>query len=152
MAKHAAPRTRRSPFWTLLGAGTLACGLTVASLVPLPTVTATAMPSGEVCYDLHGGELCRADQPQEDEPGWDCTTMGNRVCGPQPAACWVEKAHSVYDAEMICGDKGDRPRADTADIGEVFADHDGCSWVITGVPSEDIDGGLEYDPEPAGCN
>jgi hypothetical protein len=20
--------------------------------------------------------------PQEDEPGWDCHTMGNRVCGP----------------------------------------------------------------------
>ena len=20
-------------------------------------------------------------QPQEDEPGWDCHTMGNRICG-----------------------------------------------------------------------
>lgn len=20
-------------------------------------------------------------QPREDEPGWDCATMGNRVCG-----------------------------------------------------------------------
>jgi hypothetical protein len=19
---------------------------------------------------------------EEDEPGWDCTTMGNRICGP----------------------------------------------------------------------
>lgn len=21
-------------------------------------------------------------QPQEDEPGWDCTSMGNLFCGP----------------------------------------------------------------------
>lgn len=23
-----------------------------------------------------------ADAPMEDEPGWDCATMGNRICGP----------------------------------------------------------------------
>lgn len=21
-------------------------------------------------------------QPNEDEPGWDCRTMGNKICGP----------------------------------------------------------------------
>lgn len=30
-------------------------------------------------------------QVEEDEPGWDCTTMGNRVCGPQVelAPAWI---------------------------------------------------------------
>lgn len=32
---------------------------------------------------------------QEDDPGWDCTMMGDRVCGPGnsngvPAACYDE--------------------------------------------------------------
>lgn len=27
-------------------------------------------------------ELVSRHQPQEDEPGWDCRTMGNRICGP----------------------------------------------------------------------
>lgn len=22
-------------------------------------------------------------QPEEDEPGWNCATMGNKICGPQ---------------------------------------------------------------------
>lgn len=26
-------------------------------------------------------------QPLEDEPGWDCTTMGNRVCGTRVLVC-----------------------------------------------------------------
>ncbi|MBN7317872.1 hypothetical protein [Mycobacteroides abscessus] len=24
-----------------------------------------------------------ASEPEEDEPGWDCATMGNRICGPE---------------------------------------------------------------------
>lgn len=27
------------------------------------------------------GGLLLADPPLEDEPGWDCATMGNHVCG-----------------------------------------------------------------------
>ncbi|WP_236747242.1 hypothetical protein [Mycobacteroides abscessus] len=22
-------------------------------------------------------------EPEEDEPGWECATMGNRICGPE---------------------------------------------------------------------
>lgn len=28
------------------------------------------------------GPAAAVAAPQEDEPGWDCTTMGNRRCGP----------------------------------------------------------------------
>ena len=35
-------------------------------------------------------------------------------------ACWVEKVHSIDTAEVICGDRGDRPQSDTADIGQRF--------------------------------
>ncbi|GAA2812984.1 hypothetical protein GCM10010470_55520 [Saccharopolyspora taberi] len=26
--------------------------------------------------------LTEPDRTEEDEPGWDCRTMGNRLCGP----------------------------------------------------------------------
>jgi hypothetical protein len=123
MAKH---RTPRRPFWTLLGAGTIACGLTVASLVPLPTVHDTAqvqtLPKGGV------------------EVG-DGSTVG----------CWVEKVQSAATAEVICGDKGDRPRIGTADVGTVFAERtphvtsEDCGYVA----SWNADG---WDIAPAGCN
>lgn len=92
---------------------------------------------------------------EEDQPGWDCHTMGNRVCGPSydlqhedtgDTACWVEKVHSAATAEVICGDRGKRPATDTADIGEVFATGDHCGWVASG-PLRD-----GYTIEPAGCN
>ena len=39
-------------------------------------------------------------QVQEDQPGWDCRTMGNRVCGPDnsqglAAACYNDRAEVV---------------------------------------------------------
>ena len=54
------------------------------------------IPAGAVaCYRADGGFACedgtwtpdRDRQPmaaaiEEDEPGWDCATMGNRICGP----------------------------------------------------------------------
>jgi len=72
-------------------------------------------------------------------------------------ACWVEKVHSPATAEVICGDRGDRPVSDTADIGEVFAVHafpsptttgliGDCGWVASG---PFVDG---FDIAPAGCN
>jgi len=27
------------------------------------------------------GAMLLADPPLEDEPGWDCATMGNMICG-----------------------------------------------------------------------
>lgn len=95
--------------------------------------------------------------PQEDQPGWDCHTMGNRVCGPQSYdlthedtgdnACWVEKITRAETAEVICGPRGQRP-AYTADIGQVFAKttFDPCGWVASG---PFVDG---YTIDPAGCN
>lgn len=64
----------------------------------------------------------------------------------QPGTCWVEKVHSAETAEVICGDKGGRPAADTADIGEVFADHGDCGWVASWGWRQG------FDIAPAGCN
>lgn len=41
--------------------------------VNTPTVTVTASPT------IH-----------EDDPGWDCETMGNRVCGPAEPTIYVD--------------------------------------------------------------
>lgn len=61
---------------------------TVAIGVPLagPTITiAHADPAGQV---------------QEDDPGWDCVSMGNRICGPTnvqgvTAGCYNDQAALV---------------------------------------------------------
>jgi len=89
-------------------------------------------------------------QVLEDEPGWNCATMGNHVCGSVRAAnfaCWVEKVDSPATAEVICGDKGDRPAMDTADIGQVFGDT--CGWVALPPAPPTYP---TFDIEPAGCN
>lgn len=49
---------------------------------------------------------------EEDEPGWDCRTMGNRICGPMPTfvlhdhpgmACWLEpNDQQPLKVEEIC--------------------------------------------------
>lgn len=45
------------------------CGAAVeASAPPVKTITATPATAGI----------------QEDDPGWDCLTMGNRICGANP--------------------------------------------------------------------
>ena len=47
--------------------------------------------------------------------------------------CWAEKVHgAIEDVEIICGDKGDRPRTDTADIGSTVY-----------VAADPLDGGYE---------
>lgn len=47
--------------------------LVMAGAIAEPTVIPTpATPS-----------VVHSVQPEEDEPGWDCTTMGNRICGPE---------------------------------------------------------------------
>ncbi|WP_457095117.1 hypothetical protein [Mycobacteroides abscessus] len=49
--------------------------LVMAGAIANPTVIPTpATPS--VVHSVP------ASEPEEDEPGWDCATMGNRICGP----------------------------------------------------------------------
>lgn len=38
-----------------------------------------ADPAGATPSVVHS---VSASEPEEDEPGWDCATMGNRICGP----------------------------------------------------------------------
>lgn len=48
--------------------------LVMAGAIAEPTVIPTpATPS--VVHSV--------PQIEEDEPGWDCATMGNRICGPE---------------------------------------------------------------------
>jgi hypothetical protein len=66
----------------------------------------------------------QAHRIEEDEPGWDCRTMGNRICGPIPTttmptvvlqdhpgmACWLEPNNQQpLGVEEICkpGTTGD---------------------------------------------
>lgn len=111
MAKHRAPR---KPFWTLLGAGTIALGLTAASLASPPTVydtssQVTAVPVGGV--EVGDGSY---DLTHEDT---------------SDTACWVEKWQDVTTAETICGPRGLRP-AGSVELGtEVAVSHQ--MWVAT---------------------
>lgn len=60
----------------------------VAALVVSVGIAPTAGATTLVCQlSVSNGQYfaddCDTyDQPEEDEPGWDCTTMGNQVCGP----------------------------------------------------------------------
>lgn len=36
---------------------------------------------------------------QEDDPGWNCKTMGNGVCGPN---FWNDPRYQSYDAAFTC--------------------------------------------------
>jgi len=52
--------------------------LVMAGAIAEPTVIPTpATPS--VVHSVPTAE------PEEDEPGWDCATMGNLICGPEQA-------------------------------------------------------------------
>lgn len=60
-------------------------------------------------------------------------------------ACWAEKVHGdITDVEIICGDKGDRPRTDTADIGQTIypiadpLDGGREPWVVTATGLEPV--------------
>ena len=81
MGRHSAPRTR-APFTSALTLA-VAAALGAASgnaLVP-PTVTyVTQQPAAQVAEGAtYPGRVA------EDSPGWDCTMMGDRVCGPDNA-------------------------------------------------------------------
>lgn len=85
----------------------VAAGLTIASLgalgplstpaaAPGPTVAAVAALAGD---DNRDGVI------DEDESGWDCRTMGNRVCGEDvPAEC-----EGAGDVLALCVKVANRP-------------------------------------------
>lgn len=51
------------------------------------TTTCITNPDGLVaCFDVNGAIIA------EDDPRWDCATMGNLVCGPLPAAAEIGTA------------------------------------------------------------
>ncbi|OBJ40305.1 hypothetical protein A5630_25475 [Mycolicibacterium mucogenicum] len=56
---------------------TLLAAALIAGAAVAPVATATAAPLDARYWN----EVAQDDGPQEDEPGWDCATMGNRVCG-----------------------------------------------------------------------
>jgi hypothetical protein len=126
MAKH---RTARRPFWTLLGAGTIACGLTVASLVPLPTVHDTAqvqtLPKGGV--EVGDGSTTIGCETDGQCAAW---AQAHGVWeGSYGVICWAEKVESVDTAEVLCGAQDKRP-ADAVAIGTELT-LNGKPWVVT---------------------
>lgn len=58
----------------LLAAGAL---LAAAALADPPVTPAPADPPAT------SSVVQSVPQIEEDEPGWDCATMGNLICGPQ---------------------------------------------------------------------
>ncbi len=91
-------------------------------LVAVATPPPADQPAGD-------GAATDGDGPNEDEPGWDCRTMGNGVCGPgqvHPAGCYVRSGKRAgvllrpWDAAMAadphyrpdgCGTRTARDRA-----------------------------------------
>lgn len=61
---------------------------TAAPVVPLAeldepgSLTAEAAPRPVVKPATPAAPAQSTDRIEEDEPGWDCTTMGNLICGP----------------------------------------------------------------------
>lgn len=52
--------------------------MSTATDTPTPTTLLSSMTSDDVCH--------------EDEPCWDCSTMGNLVCGPVEASPLVAQS------------------------------------------------------------
>lgn len=56
--------------------------LTIAALHPNPKLPADWYDVGPAIPPVVVEDVVVDRVPQEDEPGWDCATMGNRSCGP----------------------------------------------------------------------
>lgn len=48
----------------------------------MPLVLATVMIFGTPSYVTLDQHASTGVQLQEDDPGWNCSTMGNLICGP----------------------------------------------------------------------
>lgn len=53
-------------------------GFAVLVLIAILWIVAMAFPRN---VDTYEPGISSAERIEEDEPGWDCTTMGNRICG-----------------------------------------------------------------------
>ena len=78
MGRHTATRNPTHRIANVL-ALVAACGLWAGTMAvtapqPEPTSQVSVWPKGGV----------DVGQPEEDQAGWNCTTMGNRVCGLLP--------------------------------------------------------------------
>lgn len=58
---------------------------------------------------LTGGGAVTVDQPTEDEPGWNCLTMGNLTCGPTyvPVVTAVLGDGSLLTDALVEGERQD---------------------------------------------
>jgi hypothetical protein len=73
---------------------------------------AHAAPVGVDVYAYEVGDDNADGVMQEDESGWDCTTMGNRICGVGNAQGAVPGDWSTTDAEgNLVPPHGDGPYA-----------------------------------------
>lgn len=58
--------------------------------------------------------FAQADTCMEDEPCWNCKTMGNGICGPQVIeGCHFDGADWVYDDQSLCRGTGEDPTTDS---------------------------------------
>ncbi|AGU91975.1 hypothetical protein ADAWI_58 [Mycobacterium phage Adawi] len=60
-----------------------AAGVFIGLAAGLPLGMAVAAPKDAAPVTVQSTKV--AAQCEEDEPCWDCTTMGNRICGPGQA-------------------------------------------------------------------
>ncbi|AER48977.1 hypothetical protein SEA_DONNY_65 [Mycobacterium phage Donny] len=92
-----------------------AAGVFVGLAAGLPTGLAIAEPRDhQVTHPEATPTSTVQTTISEDDPAWDCRTMGNRVCGPETATpgCWDEHGklvgiwpcHVVVDPETGEGD------------------------------------------------
>lgn len=82
-------RTRRAAWQGATVVAFAGAALAVSPLNPLTVQEQPAVPSTIAVQGVQQIPVgVRAPVLQEDDPGWDCRTMGNRVCG-HPRPSWV---------------------------------------------------------------
>lgn len=58
--------------------------------------------------------FAQADTCMEDEPCWNCETMGNKICGPQVVeGCHFDGMDWVYQDNTLCRGTGEDPTTDS---------------------------------------
>jgi hypothetical protein len=71
------------------------------------------------------------DEPapiQEDDPAWDCLTMGNKLCGVDPAK--LGDAWASFDAEAVAAVVGKSVSFGAAYVGTSAASSLPAYWVV----------------------
>jgi hypothetical protein len=102
---HTPPRQRR-PLRTAakIFAGMCLFGALVQAIDPTPPATPAPAPAATAA-----APAAAPAHPAryEDQPGWDCNTMGDHGCGPGPLACWLEQ--DPMGPAKYCGDVRSAP-------------------------------------------